>query len=156
MLYFPHVHFIETIAQGESSVVKLRRNARKSFKEYTKHDPSYRLWTMIVPQRYGGNVSAVRLIVRVSRTHSSGDHLECSLRGYIYPNPKHSDAPQGTTKLYEQIIVNPRNMSYSDLDTEMRLGELQDITHRVAMNLSNDPILQLKAAASQRKASVPQ
>jgi len=126
---------IET-ARDEKALNRLRRLARKQFKEDTSHDATYRLRLLIVPLRYDG----VRLKITVTRAES-GTEISHVLSQWIYK--KHE-----MFQIHENAIVGPayhgKPLSF---DFDPKLSETRGHAMKALLTLLGDPIAELRLAA---------
>ena len=126
---------IET-ARDEKALNRLRRLARKQFKEDTSHDATYRLRLLIVPLRYDG----VRLKITVTRAES-GTEISHVLSQWIYK--KHE-----MFQIHENAIVGPAcNGKPLSFDFDPKLSETRGHAMKALLTLLGDPIAELRLAA---------
>ena len=126
---------IET-ARDEKALNRLRRLARKQFKEDTSHDATYSMRLLIVPLRFDG----VRLKITVTR-HEGGMAVSHVLSQWIYK--KHE-----MFEIYENVIIAPvYNGKPESFDFDPKLSETRGHAMKALHTLLGDPIAELRLAA---------
>lgn len=125
------------ILKDEKQLNRLRRLARKQFKEDTSHDSTYSLRMLIVPLRWDG----VRLKITVTR-QEQGMAIAHTLSQWVY---KRNNA---MFELYESVTVAPaHNGKPTSFDFNPQLSETRGHAIKALYAILGDPIMELRMAA---------
>jgi hypothetical protein len=145
-----HINVIN--AANEGVLERRRRSARKAFNAAIDWRSNLRLWMLINPYRQWdpvsskyGNVTSVRLIVRVSQWHN-GMIWEHTVSGWVTPTAWTSDS-SGMMDLAEETKISSMAGSNPDWGIKPDIEEMREYARIVIDCLGGDCLTELRVAA---------